>query len=189
MLLNHQNNKMSDFYFSDDKNEKTILYYKGPVTDYQLFRMANFLNDYYKSNPVVGRRFFSVFVEMAQNIAYHSAEKEYLKGHNPRGIGALHVEDHPGYVRVITSNVVREKQAEKVKKRCDEINKLEGAALRELRREMKQATVIEHENSGNFGLVQVALKSKNKVNYQIEPFRSHPDLKYMVLETILGKNN
>ncbi len=139
---------------------KILTYYKGPFDEAVLSRIGEFLRYKFPEYPKAGKRLFSVFIEMAQNISYYSAEINHFgSGKDKYGVGTIMIyEDDEHYV-LTAGNLIDKEFGEAITARCQEINELSTEELRNLKKELRSTPRKDGQKGGNIGLVHMALKS------------------------------
>ena len=151
--------------------------YAGPFDNEILTILAENLEETLWENESIRRRFFKIFIELAQNIALHSEEriiftdkkiieeqdgsKIIIEKEKNLGEGIFLISDYEDYFVFIAGNVVGEKVIDKLKKRAEAINNLNRDELRALKRDLRAEAT--DSGGGNIGMVQVALLSKNPI--------------------------
>jgi len=137
-----------------------LTYYKGPFDELVLSRIGDFLRNKFPEYPRAGKRLFSVFIEMAQNISYYSAETNHFGSEKDKyGVGTVMIyEDANNYV-LTAGNLIEKTFGEAITERCKEINTLNTNELRKLKKELRSKPRSEGQKGGNIGLVHMALKS------------------------------
>lgn len=119
-------------------------------------------------DPVVNKKMFKVFLELAQNISYYSAEQtEKVKGESS-GIGTIIIQEFGDYFVFATGNKVSPKDTEKIARKCEKINSLTRDDLRQFKREQRKLPAGA-KGGGNIGLIQVALTSENPIDFKLIP--------------------
>jgi len=141
--------------------------YIGPFDGDILSLLAENIKGSLWGDAKQGKRFFKIFIELAQNISLYSAEKTPTKKNSSAfGEGSLIISEYEDYFLFSAGNVVDTKTAKALTKKCETINTLDRIGQRKLKGELREKP---HEmGGGNIGLVQVALASKHELNYKIE---------------------
>lgn len=178
-----------DYHVKMD-NQQVVLYYKGPFDDIILANISNHLQNTFEDNPKVGRRVFAAFIEMAQNIAFYSSERNLLspsaEGETRRGVGTFAIYEHDELLTLISGNVISNSKVVSLIDRCETINQLDRDGLRELKRRWRnQGSINEEHKGGNIGLVQIALKSEHPLH--IEVVEIDEDHSFFILSTDMTK--
>ncbi len=176
-----------DYHVQMD-NQQVILYYKGPFDANILANISRYLQDTFSADPKVGRRLFAAFIEMAQNVAYYSCEKNMLADRHTqeqRGVGTFAIYEHEDTLTLISGNVIENDKIVPLIDRCETINQLDRDGLRELKRKWRTQGAVEGHPSGNIGLVQIALKSENPLH--VEMVEIDADHSFFILSTNMTK--
>ncbi|UII33067.1 SiaB family protein kinase [Fulvivirga ulvae] len=147
-----------DFY-SSMRNRDIIVYYKGPFDEIILSEIGTKIRNKVFDPPKIGNRLFSVFMELAQNIALYSAEKNQLESGAKWGVGTIAVYETETSFTLVSGNLVKNEVLEQIVSKCEEINTLDHDGLRAMKREYRSSEIKADHKGGNIGLIQVALKS------------------------------
>ncbi len=155
--------------------------YIGPFDKYILVSIAKSLQNKLTDNQTQSKKFFKIFIELASNIAYYSHEKE-----NGHGTGLVVITEYPDYLQINAGNIIDFRSKEHIEQKCKLINRLSHDELRQLRRYLLRVPAY-NENSGNVGLVQVALVANNKLNYKFIPLNNEKSLYFYIISVNLSK--
>lgn len=128
-------------------------------------------------NQTQRRRFFKIFIELAQNIALYSEERSFVKD-KEYGEGTLIISDFGEYFLFSAGNVIKQKAKKQLFERCEEINSLDRIGLRSLKRKFRK--LGNEKGGGNIGLIQVALLSKNPILMKFFPTEDENKVFYLV---------
>ena len=156
-----EENENFDFfeYYAQLNNDNIILSYKGPLTDVLLSEFSRDIRSKLQDNRRVGKKVFSVFMELTQNVLYYSKEINHFGDQDKVGtIVILQLEDH---YKVITGNLVNKDAVPLLLEKCKTVNSLDREALREYKRKLRDAPSEGESRGAGIGLVQVALTSDN----------------------------
>lgn len=177
-----------DYHVKMD-DQHVVLYYKGPFDDTILANISDHLQSSFTDNPKVGRRVFAAFIEMAQNIAFYSSERNLFTtglDKNQRGVGTFAIYEHDELLTLISGNVIENTKVVPLIDRCETINQLDREGLRELKRQWRnQSNSVEEHKGGNIGLVQIALKSEHPLNIEMIEIDDHHS--FFILSTDMVK--
>ena len=167
-------------------DSEVLLSYKGLIDNYFLTVFINHINIHTADRPEVGRKINSVMIELSQNILYYSEDRKSFAGSKTNGVGILQLREKDDCFILSAGNVVKNKDINILSDRCDEINALDRDNLRKMKRENRRY-VEKNKVGANIGLIQAALISSNKLEYQINEI----DQKYsfFMLTTKFLKNN
>lgn len=160
--------------------DKVILYYKGPFDEDILVGLNRYIRSEFESAPQIGSQIVSIFMELAQNIARYSEEHNFFYGTNTKGVGTIVITRSEEQITLVAGNAIKKEHVQELSKKCSEINELNYEELRALRRKIRnQPRKGEDDNSGNIGLIQVALKSGSPLNISYKPIDS--DLSFYLM--------
>jgi hypothetical protein len=147
-------------YYTFTSNKSVIISYKGPVTDVIMAELSRDIRDKFSDNPKASRKLFAIFMELAQNILYYSAEKKIV-GQREESIGTILITESGGHYTFGCGNLVENQYVQELVEACEHINTLDREALREYKREKRSGTPGERSKGAGIGLIQVALTSEN----------------------------
>jgi len=144
------------------------LSYKGPFNEVILTVLGRYIQDIIGRNPNISRKLFRVFIELAQNIAYYSAEISVISGKHLVGVGSVLIGEIDNIYTCATGNIVDNKHINILIDICNKINSLDRESLRKYKRERRKQPRGEHDTS-NIGLIDVALTADNPLNIVVTP--------------------
>lgn len=127
---------------------------EGPMTSRAIADAGRILRE--RTNLTMQSRLalFGLFVEMAQNIARHSAERA-----DGVGVGTIFARIEENYIAIGASNLVNAARAEALRAEFDRLRALDPAQLRALYMERLHQGTSEAGSSG-LGLIDLSRKSK-----------------------------
>ncbi len=140
--------------------------YAGPFDNDVLTLLAENLEATLWQDETLRRRFFKIFIELAQNIALYSHERVTIKG-KEFGEGTMIISDYGDSFLFTAGNIVNEEVRAKLQERAETINSLDRLGLRALKRKYRKQG--NERGGGNIGLVQVALLAKNPLDIKFYP--------------------
>ena len=106
------NNKFNFFnHYAFLNQENVVITYTGPVTETVLAEISRDIQRKFGNNMKIGRKLFSIFIEMAQNILYYSCEVNHVGAHNER-VGTIVVTETEEFYFVTAGNLVKKEQIE-----------------------------------------------------------------------------
>lgn len=149
-------------------NKDVILSYKGPFDKDILAVLGHYINQLIAKNPRISKKVFSIFIELAQNISFYSAEVNILGDDNQAGVGNFVIAEYEEHYMIITGNIVKNEDIIPVIDKCEVINSLDRDGLRKYKREQRNRPQGDH-GTGNIGLIQVALTSDNPLDIKVTP--------------------
>ncbi len=152
-------------------SEHILISYRGPFDKKVLNILGNNVKDVLIEYPVIGKKIFKIFVELAQNIALYSAERQRAMDSNFEGVGILLVKDIGHSFEFVTGNYILKRELDKFIEKAEKINSMEKEELRKYKREQ---LMLPDGNSGgaNIGLVQAILLSDHSLNLHVEPYNN-----------------
>lgn len=159
--------------------------YTGPFDGQVLAVLAKNIEYSLSDSPAVNKKMFKIFLELAQNISYYSAEQEKNRRGEEAGVGTLTIQEFDDRYVFSTGNLVSIKQADHIIGKCERINNLGRKGLREYKRKQRKLPAGA-KGGGNIGLIQVALTSGNPVNYKMLP--ADEESKFYVVAVTINKS-
>lgn len=165
LMVHHYTLSLHDYYISVVK-DNTLVFYKGAFDEKVIAEISHGIRKRLLTHLSASRKVFSVFIELAQNIAFYSAERNIINNKiKGSGIGLLVIDEHEDYYTIKTGNLVANKDSIRLASKCSTINSLNRDGLRQLKRRQRNQPSI-NKDSGNIGLIQVALLGSS-------PLRTH----------------
>ena len=164
------NNKYFNFfeYYTMINDAQVILSYKGPFTDVLLSEVSRDIRQKIQDNPKVGKKIFSIFMELAQNVLFYSKEMNHF-GNNDR-VGTLVILDAGQSYLIMTGNLIFKTAIDFLQDKCEKVNSLDRDALREYKRNLRNAPKSEESRGAGIGIIHAALTSDNPLEYEIKEF-------------------
>jgi hypothetical protein len=189
MKISHQHQFVLLDYKQIDKDleqGQLLVSYKGAMNHDTLGEISRVIRQYAnKISPKVSRKLFAIFIEIAQNIAYYSCERNYLGAeYYDAGIGTVIIKEYANYYKIIAGNVVTKADADKIANKFSQISHLNREELREYKRTLRGQG--EELNKGNIGLLQIILTSHNPLHIELIPLDSQ--YSFYCLSTNVDKN-
>ena len=163
------NNNMSILEYDASFNkDQIIICYKGPFLDRVLALIGEKITILVNRDPLISKKIFSIFLEMAQNVAQYSEER--LTGPDKStGKGTFLITEKDTHYTISSANLIKKTWEPEVLEKCEMINSLDTEALRELKRELRSAPRREGHMGGNIGLVDIALKAGTPLHINVTP--------------------
>lgn len=152
-------------YYYRSKHD-VLVSYKGPFDKQVLTAVGNYIKKIMETNPKVSKKIFKIFIELAQNIAYYSAEKNKLGNDEEAGVGSIVIVEFDDHYSFITGNIVKKDDIIPVIDKCNKINTLDKEGLRQYKREMLKLP-DSAKGGANIGLIQVAITSDNPLGIDV----------------------
>jgi len=164
--LEQTTNYLFDIYQTLSR-EKILLSYLGEITpdltNSVLKSVKNEQNPY-NEKLNVKKKIYNIIVESLENVYKHAEVKE--KEHRP---SIFLFGSHAQHYYIISGNYVYTQTGEKLKRTIDELNSLDRDNMRKKYRSallQSSAEEMRETNGAGIGLIDMALKSENKLEYQ-----------------------
>jgi len=138
--------------------DKVVIAYKGPLTDVIMAELSRHIRMKLAHEPKICRKIFAIFIELAQNILFYSAEKVNFGYRNDR-IGTLLVIQDDNYYYFMSSNKIENIYTHELLHNCKIINALDKEGLRRYKREQRSRPSKDRSKGAGIGLIQVAMIS------------------------------
>lgn len=152
--------------FTRLSGKNILMTYTGPFDGQVLSMFGKNIEHTISDNRRLNKTIFKVFIELAQNVSYYSHEKETTKKGERAGVGTFIIQDFNDYFYFLLGNPINEKHKEILRDKCTRINSYEREGLRAYKRELRKLPPGER-GTGNIGLVQAALLSRNQLDFNI----------------------
>ncbi len=152
-------------YYTFISNKQVLISYKGPITDIIMAELSRDIRDKFADNPRASRKLFAIFMELAQNILYYSAEKKTI-GTREESVGTILITEASEHYTFACGNLVDNAYIQDLAESCDLINSMDREALREYKREKRSGPSHERSKGAGIGLIHVALTSENPLSVQ-----------------------
>lgn len=153
-------------YYAQISQGKIVLSYKGPLTDILLSEFSRDIRSKIQDRPKIGKKVFAIFMELAQNVLFYSKEINHF-GNRDR-VGTLVILQGADHYKIITGNLVYKSATALLQEKCEMVNSLDREALREYKRQLRNAPKGKESRGAGIGIVQVALTSSNPIEYEIK---------------------
>ena len=122
------------------------------------------------------RRLFSILVETLENVAKYCPSKEEEEIY---GMPMAMIKLCDKQYTVITGNLIRNNEIAEFKKKLDDVNNCDREKLENMYLNSLANQTAKNERTGNMGLIDIARKSSNKLEYEFE--RINDDYSYFTL--------
>jgi hypothetical protein len=113
----------------------------------------------------VRRKIFSILVETLENVAKYSPG---LEAEEKFGMPVAMIKMNNGTYSLTTGNLIPNVNVTQLRDKLDEINSSDKAGVKELFKKALLELNIESDSTGNMGLLEMARKSGNKLDYKFE---------------------
>lgn len=180
-----------DKWITEKETDKVILKHVGDFTsdyiDSVLPSMEESLNNNIE-NESIRKKAFHIFVECIQNL-YHHIEpiNDLLPIYNSNKIGAIvMVKEKNGGCKVTTGNFIKKEQEPYLKNKIDQLNKLTTDEIKRLYRETINNSAFSAKGGAGIGMIDMARKTGNKLNYQFLPVKGAPNMLFYSFDVTIN---
>lgn len=160
-------------YYRQLEEQDVLLSFKGKLSQELLTAILNVLEEKMtdlKVETQLKKRTFNVIVESFQNLYHHL---EYHKGEvasSPFKKPILVVvRTQEGGFKIHTGNHIPNSRKKDIQEKIDLINKSNKEDLKTLYRDNLQNNVLSNKGTAGLGLIDMARKSRNKLDYKFIP--------------------
>jgi hypothetical protein len=115
------------------------------------------------SEPDIDQKVYCILVECIENVSKYAA-REPEKSNN----AIFLLCKAPGYYRIITGNPIRNTDIPTLKEKLELVASLDHSHLKQLYRQ-QLLSERESDNSAGLGLIDIAIKSGNKIQFNFRP--------------------
>ncbi len=173
------NNDIQEMY-SIMADHNIIVSYVGPFDNNILTVLAENIEGSLWEDPNMGRKFFKIFIELAQNISFYSKEVSLVGTDNETGEGTLIINEYNDHFVFSAGNLVDRTDITKLMDKCEQINTADREGLRKMKRELRNREHETIKGGGNIGLVHVALVSGYPLNYKLIDLKDNNEGFYII---------
>jgi hypothetical protein len=159
-------------YYKKMRERNIILDFQGAISQDMLVGMAELIRCKFSQDidSSVVKRLFSIFIEMAQNIAFYSAEKIHLNNRNSEvGVGIIMVSEKNKSYTVTSGNLVPNDTITRITTHCEKINRMDKEELKQFFKEQIKTSRKAGEKGAGVGLIDIARKSGLPIRYEVTP--------------------
>jgi hypothetical protein len=159
-------------YYKKMCERNIMLDFQGAISQDMLVGMAELIrakfSQEYGTNMV--RKMFSVFVEMAQNIAHYSTERTRLANRRGDvGAGIIMVTEKDGIYTITSGNQAENGTVEKIIDHCETINRMNKEELKSFYKQQMKAPREEGKEGAGVGMIDIVRKAGNPILYKVTP--------------------
>ncbi len=183
-------NKINIFdYYMDFEENNVIIYYKGPFIETILAKISEDIKSRFDTDPLTSKKIFSIFIELAQNIAHHSAERNVFGEARIKisGNGTFQLSESDEYFTLVSGNLIRNEDVPEIIDKCNTVNELDIEGLRKLKRDLRNLPRREGHKGANIGLVDIAIKAQNPLRVEVTPINE--DFSYFIISVDVSKTS
>lgn len=170
------------------KERRIMLDFHGAVLQDVMGGMAEMIHHKLSSDgwrPAVIKKVFCVFVELAQNVSFYSAERVYSDiEHRDVGAGAVLVGENKEGVTILTGNLVEKQRVSTLLKHCETINNMNAEELKQFYKERIKLPRVKGRQGGRVGLIDISRKAMNPILSKVVPI--NPVHSFLVLSVTIN---
>lgn len=175
-------------YYMDFEENNVLIYYKGPFMESILAKITEDIKMRFDNDPITSKKVFSIFIELAQNIAHHSSERNiYVDQLRRSGNGTFQISESDTHFTLVAGNLIRNEQVAEIIDKCNVINELDVDGLRKLKRDLRNLPRREGHKGANIGLVDIVLKAQNPLQVEVAPINN--ELSYFIISVEVSKSS
>jgi hypothetical protein len=170
-------------YFSHQMNGNIILFYKGNVDSDVINHILDTVEDKMvevNEHPRLRKKVYNVLVESLQNL-YHHVDRvpDDFEDQTAEKYGLLVVKKVDRGYKIITGNFVHAENKEKLEEKIKRINRSSHEEIKELYKFILNHQKISAKGGGGLGLVDIARKTGNKLDYSFEEYNDKYSFFYL----------
>lgn len=178
-------------YYRKMCERNIVLDFQGAISQDMLVGMAELIKskfslEMHRTNLV--KKLLSIFIEMAQNIAFYSTERARLD-HIDKDVGAgiIVVTEKDKIYTITSGNMVNKKNLLFIIEHCQKINTMDKEELKQFYKEKIKSSRKKDEKGAGLGLIDVARKSGNQIQFNITPVDENNS--FLVLSVKVQEDN
>jgi hypothetical protein len=170
-------------YVNDKDKNNVILFYKGNVDSDVINHVLDTVEDKMvevNEQSKLRKKVYNVLVESLQNL-YHHVDKvpEDFEDQSAEKYGMLVVQKVEGGYKIITGNFVHAENIEKLEEKIKRINRSSHEEIKELYKFILNHQRISAKGGGGLGLVDIARKTGNKLEYSFKEYNDKYSFFYL----------
>ena len=174
-----QHDKISVYELFDLLYEEKVEYiYRGKfdpkITD-GILSLAETNLDTTDSKKIKKRVYF-ILVEGLQNITHHQDKNKSLEEFNE---GFLAIQKKETEFAITTGNLINNTSISDLQEKLDQVNKLSKTELKQYYRQILDNETFSQKGGAGLGLIEIARKSGNKINYDFQQISDSHSYFYM----------
>jgi hypothetical protein len=172
-----------DKNLTDQAQSNVILFYKGNIDSDVINHVLDTVEDKMveiNEQAKLRKKVYNVLVESLQNL-YHHVDKvpEDFEDQAAEKYGLLVVEKVDRGYRITTGNFVHADNIEKLEEKIKRINRSSHEEIKELYKFILNHQRISAKGGGGLGLVDIARKTGNKLDYSFKQYNDKYSFFYM----------
>ena len=170
-------------YLNDQAKGDIILFYKGNIDSDVINQVLDTVEDKMvevNEQSKLRKKVYNVLVETLQNL-YHHVDKvpEDFEDQTSEKFGMLVVQKVETGYKIITGNFVNADNVEKLEEKIKRINRSSHEEIKELYKFILNHQRISAKGGGGLGLVDIARKTGNKLEYAFKEYNDKHTFFYL----------
>ena len=165
-----------DEFFSELSRGEVLLSFKGSITTELINHVLDVVESKlqeYNEDAKIRKKVYNVLVESLQNLYHHIDElPESFREEYGSKFGMLVVSRVDDSYKIATGNFIRSEKIKYLKDKIDKINSLSKEELKDMYKFILNHQKISDKGGGGLGLVDIARKTGNKLNYVFHNFNN-----------------
>jgi hypothetical protein len=179
-------------FFSDQPKDNIVLYYKGNVDSDVINHVLDSVEEKMVAvdeHPKLRKKVYNVLVESLQNLYHHVDKVPVDYEEQVEKFGLLVVRKVTDGYRIVTGNFVQAENKEKLEEKIKRINRSTHEEIKELYKFILNHQRISAKGGGGLGLVDIARKTGNKLNYTFVSYNDNYSFFYLDILVSEEKEN
>jgi hypothetical protein len=179
-------------YFSDQPKDNIILFYKGNVDSDVINHVLDSVEEKMvavNDNPKLRKKVYNVLVESLQNLFHHVDKVPDDFEEQVEKYGLLVVRKVANGYKIVTGNFVQQENIEKLEEKIKRINRSSHEEIKELYKFILNHQRISAKGGGGLGLVDIARKTGNKLDYAFVQYNNSYSFFYLDILVTEEKEN
>lgn len=166
---------IQDYYKKLNEGD-ILLAYKGSISSELINNVLDAVEAKLKDfneHSKVRKKIYNVLVESLQNLYHHIDDlpAEFQKQFDQR-FGVLVVSKEKDRYKISTGNFIGGEKVQSLKDKIDKVNSLKGDELKDMYKFILNHQKLSAKGGGGLGLVDIARKTGNKLEYKFEKFNN-----------------
>ena len=172
-------------YLRDQIDGDIILYYKGNIDSDVINHVLDTVEDKMveiNEQSKLRKKVYNVLVESLQNL-YHHVDRvpDDFEDQTSEKYGLIVVKKVGNGYKIIAGNFVKAENIEKLEERIKRINRSSHEEIKELYKFILNHQKISQKGGGGLGLVDIARKTGNKLDYAFTEYNSKHSFFYLTI--------
>ena len=164
----HDDFQITKYYNEFNKNGVTAIF-QGALSQSVLSEIAENLKEKISDRETIRSKIFAIFIELAQNIYHHSADKRHFYTTDSYiGVGIVSIRDLDTCYSLSAGNMVKKHQREALEERCNYINGLDKDSLTAYYRQERKNAKGRTSTGAHVGLIDMVRRSGNPLKIHFD---------------------